>query len=286
MSEAGRFNFDPASHPRARDTLLLRVGSAAVLAPAALLTSFAGGRIFAGLVAFLCVLMAFEWARMVERAETSKVLWALGVAAAGAIALAAAGRYPLAFAVCLVGALAAAIGSKKSPLWAASGAYYFLAPAVALVWLRNDVPHGRELTLLLFAIVWSADTGGYTGGRLFGGPKLAPALSPAKTWAGLAGGVLFGAIAAWFAAPYVFPDLGPARVLAIGAGLGGASILGDIVESGFKRRHGIKDMSGFIPGHGGVLDRLDGMIFATTATAIFLYGRILAAHVSVAGALG
>ena len=268
--------------PRSKDALALRIASAAALAPAAIGASWIGGRVFAGLVGFLCVLMAFEWARMVERAELSPVFWALAAGGVAAMTLAASGRYEAAYAVCAATAAVAALASLKGsrkPEWAAFGAAYILAPCVALLWLRQGAPNGRELLLLIFAIVWAADTGGYVGGRLVGGPKLNPALSPAKTWAGAVGGIIAGAIAAALGAPRFFEEPVSPLFIAMGAGLGLVSIVGDIAESGFKRRFGIKDMSGFIPGHGGVLDRLDGMIFATIAVTAAVYGHRLFAGV-------
>jgi phosphatidate cytidylyltransferase len=263
------------SAPRARDTLILRVASAAILAPLTLLASWTGGPVFAGLVAFLCVLMAFEWARMVEGEETSTVFYALGAASAAALTLAAAGYYAYAYFAATAGAVGAYAGSRKQRGWAAFGAAFFIAPAVALLWLREEQETGAGLTLLLFAIVWAADTGGYTGGRLVGGPKLNPSISPAKTWAGAAGGLIFGALAAALAAPALLGWPADALALAVGGGLGVASIVGDMAESAIKRRFGVKDMSGFIPGHGGVLDRLDGMIFATSAMTAALYAHSL-----------
>lgn len=261
--------------PRARDTLALRIASAVALAPLTLVASWTGGAVFAGLVAFLCVLMAFEWSRMVEREETSTVFYFLCAASAAAMTLAAAGYYPYAYLAAGAGAAGAYAGSKRHRGWAAFGAAFFIAPAVALLWLRSENDAGAGLTLLLFAIVWAADTGGYVGGRLVGGPKLNPSISPAKTWAGAAGGLIFGAIAAYFAAPALLGWPVSPFVLMVGGGLGVASIVGDMAESAIKRRFGVKDMSGFVPGHGGVLDRLDGMIFATSAMTAALYAPSL-----------
>lgn len=269
-----------SSPPAAKkDSLRLRIASAAVLIPLTFAAHWAGGAAFTALVAFAVVLMAFEWSRMIEEREAGPVFWALGGASLAAMVAAGAGRYEAAYAACAIGGVIAGLLSMrgaKRPLWAAFGAAYFVAPSVALLWLRNDVANGWALTALLYSVVWAADTGGYVGGRLFGGPKLSPIVSPGKTWAGAAGGVLFGAAAA-AAAAIVFLKMEPTGVfLLAGAGLGLASILGDMAESGFKRLFGRKDMSGFIPGHGGVLDRLDGMIFATTAMAIVLYANIFA----------
>jgi len=273
----GEKSEDPirAASPRARDTLALRIASAAILAPLALLATWAGGSVFAGLIAFLCVLMSFEWARMIERSETSAIFYALGAASAAALTLAAAGYYGFAFLAAGAGGAVAFMSARANRGWAAFGAAFFIAPAVALLWLREEHEAGGGLVLLLFAIVWAADTGGYTGGRLVGGPKLSRSISPAKTWAGAAGGLVFGALAAALAAPALLGWPADGFALAVGGGLGLASIVGDMAESAIKRRFGIKDMSGFIPGHGGVLDRLDGMIFATAAMTAALYAHSL-----------
>lgn len=264
-----------AGAPRRRDSLALRIVSAAALAPLALSASWAGGPAFAALVAFLCVLMSFEWARMVERKQTSMVFYALGAASAAALTLAASGQYLYAYGAVAAGAAGAFLGAARDRGWAAFGAAFFAAPAVALLWLRESRADGAALTLLLFAIVWGADTGGYVGGRLVGGPKLSPSISPAKTWAGAAGGMALGGIAAAALAPALL-SWPTGLSFAAGAGLGLASIVGDMAESAVKRRFGIKDTSGFIPGHGGVLDRLDGMIFATSAMTAALYAHSLA----------
>jgi len=261
--------------PRGRDTLILRIASAAVLAPLTLLASWTGGPAFAALVAFLCVLMSFEWARMIEGSASSPVFYALGAASAAALTLAAAGHYRFAFLAAATGAVAAWFTSSKHRGWAAFGAAFYLAPAVALLWLRETHENGAALTLMLFAIVWAADTGGYTGGRLVGGPKLSPAISPAKTWAGAAGGMVLGGVAAAALAPSALGWDQAGLAFAVGSGLGLASIIGDMAESAIKRRFGVKDTSGFIPGHGGVLDRLDGMIFATSAMTAALYAHSL-----------
>ncbi len=180
--------------------------------------------------------------------------------------------------MCVLTGVAAAersLHGARRPLWAGFGALYILAPSVALIWLRNETARGEALVLMLFLIVWAADTGGYIAGRLVGGPKLSPAISPAKTWAGAVGGLLLGGGAGLAAAHWVWGEGDPVRYGFIGASLGVASILGDVAESAFKRMFGVKDASGFIPGHGGALDRLDGMIFATTAMAIVLYAHRL-----------
>lgn len=259
----------------------MRIASAAVLAPIAIGAAYAGGPAFAALVAFAAVIMVFEWTRMIEGREFSAVFYVLAVGSSAALAAAAADRYAPGLAACAlasVGAGAAARLTGGRTLWAAFGAVYILAPCVALLWLREAFEHGREMTLMLFLIVWAADTGGYMGGRLVGGPKMSPAVSPAKTWAGAVGGVLLGGLAGLLVSTWIYDSSNEAFYIMVGASLGLASILGDMAESAFKRTFGVKDVSHFIPGHGGALDRLDGMIFATTAMTLTLYFHMLAAR--------
>ncbi|MBI1366395.1 MAG: phosphatidate cytidylyltransferase [Alphaproteobacteria bacterium] len=257
-----------------KDSLARRAASAAVLIPIAIAALYAGGAVFAAIVAFASTLMIFEWTRMIDGRDFSASFYALALAGAGAFAFAAAGQFVWAYALCGVGALASGLAAaiaRRRWRWAAFGAAYVLAPSVALIWLRSDTENGRSLVLMLFLIVWGADTGGYMGGRLVGGPKMSPVVSPAKTWAGAAGGVIMGALAGLVTALFIFQRSETAFLVVVGASLGLASILGDTAESAFKRIFGVKDASGFIPGHGGVLDRLDGMIFATTAMSLVLY---------------
>ncbi|WDI31035.1 phosphatidate cytidylyltransferase [Hyphococcus flavus] len=254
--------------PAASRALFKRIASAAVLMPIVVFCVYAGGAYFSAMIAFASIVMIFEWSRMVERRSLSSGFYVLAVGACAVMYFAAAGSYLVALCICLSSGLGAAILSKRLigvGVWMGGAAIYIVAPCIALLWLRLDVQGGKELTFLLYAVVWAADTGAFFFGKFIGGPKISHALSPSKTWAGIGGGVLggslIGALSAWY-------FLGLSSILAffiIGGGLGAASVLGDLVESGFKRNFGLKDISGFIPGHGGALDRLDGMIFATSA---------------------
>ena len=134
---------------------------------------------------------------------------------------------------------------------------YAIPPAIALIFVREQAERGLLLTLWTLAIVWATDIGAYFAGRAIGGPKLAPRLSPNKTWAGLIGGMIaaavVGALIAWQG------DL-PAFCWITGGGLAVAAQMGDLFESWLKRRSGVKDSGKLLPGHGGVLDRLDGVV--------------------------
>jgi phosphatidate cytidylyltransferase len=161
--------------------------------------------------------------------------------------------------------------SSERRLWAAAGFGYAGAAEVASVVVRLDQTYGFVALILILLVVWVTDIGGYFAGRGIGGPKLWPRVSPKKTWAGAVGGFVASlAVAAGFAA-LGLGKTGP--VLLLGAVLSIASQLGDLFESAVKRRFGVKDSSHIIPGHGGLLDRLDGFVAAIVLAAIFGFLR-------------
>ena len=158
-----------------------------------------------------------------------------------------------------------------APSWLAIGLVYIAAPCIALVWLRAE-PHGRETIIWLLAVVWATDIGSYFAGRRLGGPKLAPRISPGKTWSGLAGGVVCAAAVGLVAA--ALPGVAhPWRLAVTSALLALVAQGGDLWESMVKRRFHAKDSGALIPGHGGVLDRLDGLMAAAVVTAALVVGE-------------
>ena len=152
------------------------------------------------------------------------------------------------------------------PLWLFAGAFYICLPCAALIWLRNDSFSGMITILWIFAIVWSADSAAYIAGRAIGGPKLAPRISPKKTWAGFIGGIGFASIVGGGFALYW--DGSPLNLALWSGAVAIASQAGDLLESIIKRHFGVKDSSQLIPGHGGVLDRVDALIIASLAVAL------------------
>ncbi len=157
---------------------------------------------------------------------------------------------------------------RPTPAALVAGIVYIAVPAVALIWLRDDAAAGRANLMFTVFIVWASDIGAYLFGRLFGGPKLAPAISPGKTWSGALGGLLC-AVAVGLAAVALYSgDAG--RAILVAAILGVVSELGDLLESGIKRHFGVKDSGGLIPGHGGLLDRLDGLMAAGPAACLLV----------------
>lgn len=154
--------------------------------------------------------------------------------------------------------------SRRS-FWTGAGLAYAVTPFIALVSLRGETSQGLHAILILFGCVWGADTFAYFTGRLIGGPKLAPAISPKKTWSGFVGGILGSVGVAYAVCLYLGYGFGVVSAM-IAAGLGLVSSLGDLFESWIKRKFGRKDSGRIIPGHGGLLDRIDGLIFAAIAT--------------------
>jgi len=253
----------------------LRLASAFLLAALALAAMIGGGAWFAAFIAAVTVAGLREWYRMVAdgRYAFYVVIGALGLLAALAAsfavpALPPGAPYLILGAAALVDLAVSAAGGGR-PLWQAAGPLYLGIPGVALLGLRAESDHGLWLVLLLFAAVWAADTGALISGKLIGGPKLAPVLSPNKTWAGFVGGTALAALAA----ALVVAVLGgsPARGAAVGTALALAGHAGDLFESWVKRRVGRKDSGHLIPGHGGVLDRIDSILFAVPVCAAFVY---------------
>lgn len=271
----GLREFDPNTI-KSSGPLVQRVLSAAFMIPVVLLAIHVGGRLFSALVAFLCILMVFEWTRMIERKPLTENFYILTAFSTLATTLAASGLYETAIISAAAGGIvsgAYAMWRKRRAIWILATPFYILIPSIALMWLRLDAPDARGLTFMLFGIVWAADTGAFLFGKFIGGPKISYALSPSKTWAGIGGGILGGGLIAPVLAFFFDVPTGMMAALFTGALLGAASVAGDLAESSFKRKFGVKDISGIIPGHGGVLDRLDGMIFATMAMTgtVFLY---------------
>jgi phosphatidate cytidylyltransferase len=255
----------------------LRLISGIVLAVAALAAVLAGGVWFAALVAAGVVLMIREWpelclagggARPLWRPRPPMVVTAFVAIALAALVLALAGQVCAAVLVAIAGVPVVALladGALSDRLLLGSGLPYIIVPAAALLWMES-APQGRLTLLWLFVVVWATDIGGYVAGKALGGPKLAPRISPGKTWAGFIGATVLaaGAGAAFVAAA---PE---ASMLRLALAAVGASLVaqgGDLLESAVKRHFAVKDSGTIIPGHGGVFDRLDGLLAAAPLLA-------------------
>jgi phosphatidate cytidylyltransferase len=243
-----------------------RIGTAAVLGPLALVCIYFGGPVFDLVVAAAAAVVAWEWCRLC--AADRVVLLAMIVLLIAAIAVTAAGRPAFALLVLSAGGALLYVLSRGNR-WLAAGALYLGLPCVALVWMRADSEIGRALVFWVFLAAWASDTGAYVCGRLIGGPKLAPAISPKKTWSGAAGGLAAaGAVGGTAMVAFGLGPMLPAVIAS--AALSVCAQAGDLLESWIKRRFGVKDTSGLIPGHGGLLDRVDSMMAASSAVALFL----------------
>lgn len=245
-----------------------RVGSAIVLAPMALGASIAGGAWAAGAAGAAAMAMSYEWARMSEPRDLRLPLALALIGTLGAIML-ASWHFPIR-AMGWLGLVAMVSAARRgrwvSALETAGGVLYVGIPCIAFLWLRADQNWGGRAILSLLLIIWTADSAAYFGGRILGGPKLLPSASPHKTWAGAAAAVLAGALAGAGCAGMF--DAAIWLWLGVGAGLAGIGLGGDLFESALKRRFGVKDASRLIPGHGGVLDRVDGLMAAVCVLAL------------------
>ena len=245
--------------------LKTRILSALVLAPPALLAVWAGGFPFAALVALAAGLMCWEWHRM-ACGGFGPAGWVAATAAVATMPLALV-EPRAALALVLFGALGStALAPSGRRGWAWWGALYAALPSLAMVWLRADPTHGAALVGWLLLVVWATDSGAYAAGRLIGGPLLMPRVSPKKTWAGLLGGMASAAlVGVGFA--WAVGVAGLTWVALAGAVVAVVAQAGDLFESWVKRRWGVKDSSAIIPGHGGVMDRVDGLLAAALAVA-------------------
>jgi phosphatidate cytidylyltransferase len=239
-------------------TVLIRIVYGVALGLPVLLIAWYGSPAFEAMVAVAVAVLAWEWFVMCGGGQAGIVGLTMGGFLVAAVGIAAEiGIWP-AIATIGIGVAIIAVIERRGT-WLSAGTLYLGVPCVALVWLRNDLSGGREIVLWLVAVVWAADIGGYVAGRLIGGRRLAPRISPNKTWAGLFGGV--GLATATSVA--VTLANGHDRLLlpaVIGGLLGIAAQAGDLAESWVKRRFGVKDSSALIPGHGGLLDRVDALM--------------------------
>jgi phosphatidate cytidylyltransferase len=275
-----------------RHNFLRRTASALVLAPLAILVAYLGGWIFAAACAATAMVVLWEWTGLMTRSDNAWRVLGPGLPALFAAAVFTQAQTPaIAIALVAVGAFLAAMtmiarprsdGLANAPGWAAAGIVYAAIVAICPVMLRGDPQAGFAILLVLFATIWSTDIFAYLVGRKIGGPLLWPAISPKKTWAGafggLAGGVVAGSIVA-YASTGTHPVVGGVLALILSIAAQG----GDLLESAVKRRFDAKDASALIPGHGGVMDRVDGLLLA--ALVAVLIGVLRFGTASPAGGL-
>lgn len=248
-----------------RSDLATRLAVALVLIALAFAALWAGGLGFWLVVTVIAILLIREWAALAGANEKGQRLsqYAISVPLAAMCPLAAGPGF-LALGLVLGAAFFLAAVTRSGQL--GGGALYVGLPVLALVWLRAQ-PDGLLLTFWAMALVWACDSGAFFAGRAIGGPKLAPRISPNKTWAGFVGGI---AGATLFALLLVlFFDL-PAALAAVTPLLAIVAQLGDLYESHLKRRAGVKDSGNLLPGHGGVMDRLDALVAVAPLAALMV----------------
>lgn len=255
----------------------VRVLTALAMMLLCILPFYVGGWIWVALVGLLAGRMLYEWVRMSDP-EGGTLATVLAVAVlVFALLYAGQGLWVAAIGVMVLGVVAAVLERLRrgGAPWTAIGLPYIIVPAVLIVMLRGDAVgfDTRGFTQLIFIIlvVIGADAGAYFGGSQFGGPKLAPSLSPNKTWSGAISGLVAGALIAVVAGLFIGLPAWLAVALAVPIVI--LSVLGDLLESTFKRRLGVKDTGTLLPGHGGLLDRLDSLMAAVVGGA-FLFMAI------------
>jgi len=248
----------------------LRVASAVVLVPAALAAAWFGGWPYLVLIAIGVALLAIEWGGMSAPVAPTRVAAAVAAAVLIAVFVGYRGNFIWAWGAIAITAAAAAViarGVAERPTDAAYGVLYIAPAALCLVWLRST-NQGHWWTMMLFAATWSADIGAFAVGSTLKGPKLWPRFSPNKTWSGFTGGLAAAMAAGSLMASLPAFQLNIWAAAFIGLTVGVATMAGDLWESALKRRFGVKDSGDLIPGHGGLLDRVDGLMFAVVVMAV------------------
>lgn len=266
----------PILRPR---SLERRLAAALVLIPVVLAALWFGSPYWDLLIAAGAAAMSWEWSRLTGggvfgwpgRLAMLAVLAALAVERLVGPAAAVGG---LAIGAAVVAAVGGATGTARRALWLAAGVAYVGLPCLAMLWLLQDHEAGFATVLWVLVLVWAIDSAAYVAGKSIGGPKLIPRVSPNKTWAGLIGGAVAAAIVGYVAADWRGQS-DPWLLAGLSAALALVEQAGDAAESAVKRHFGVKDSSGLIPGHGGMLDRVDGLVAVSLAVAGF---ELIAGH--------
>ena len=271
-------------------SLQKRLLSAAFLIPVALIALWLGGRAWAGLIFVFALAMVWEWCAICAARRQSQVAWPTGRWTLPCVVMLAATvlallpslvpinvYWPPIPCTLAVGTILAIVlawpGRQLADLWFGLGLIYVILASVAGLAIRRQAGDGFATEIWIVALGIAADTGAYVAGRSIGGPKLAPRISPSKTWAGLAGAILSAAVIGWIVS-MILAVHAPLLLILLSGALGAVAQAGDLFESFLKRHFGVKDSGRIIPGHGGVLDRVDGLmaVVLTIAGLEFLMG--------------
>ncbi|WP_204247737.1 phosphatidate cytidylyltransferase [Kiloniella litopenaei] len=264
---------DPQPKRPKKSDLLVRSLSSIILGPPVLAAVYLGSPYSDELIVLSGLILAWEWASLCYRRKIEAPGWFLVVSITGLLTLSAFGYtdffVPALLSCAIMLYLYTRFANRKSDLafWLTLGLGYLSVTTYSLLWLRNSSGNGFEIVLWILLVVWSTDIGAYFSGKSIGGPKIAPGISPKKTWAGLIGGMVSAALISYVFAE--FTGLYNPLILGLsGAGLAVISQMGDFFESHIKRRFDAKDSSNLIPGHGGLFDRVDGLL--ACALLVFL----------------
>lgn len=254
-----------------RRNLFLRIVSSLVILPPVAALLLLGGSMFALLVAVIAVCIAWEWSTLVSRGGMT-LIGSLSVTGCAGLVLCYTflPTEMLSIAIFLsVTILAGAtmLSRERDALWVVGGCIISATSCLSILWLRESEPDGLFLVTWLISIVIATDVSAYVTGRAIGGPRLAPRISPNKTWAGLLGGIVASAVVGVIFAVYT-ETTGVVALAMLSAAFACVAQCGDLLVSVVKRKFGVKDSSRLIPGHGGVLDRLDGHIAVQTLAAL------------------
>ncbi|MCO6185993.1 phosphatidate cytidylyltransferase [Rhizobium sp. L1K21] len=259
------------------EELRLRIISAVFLAIVVLAGAWMGGFYFALLAQVIALLVYYEWCTITCVVSSNLRGYALGWVLMAVLALSCLTQdvsYSLAFlfAAVLLSAIIAVF--QKASFWWPAGIAYAGLSGLSLAYIRGSDLAGLVAIIFLFAVVWGTDIAAYFVGRAIGGPKLAPRISPGKTWSGAVGGTIAGVFLSALVVMVFFrqPSL---ALLVVSFFLSVFSQIGDLFESHIKRRFGVKDSSKLIPGHGGVMDRVDGLVFASFGAFLFAIVQLL-----------
>lgn len=245
-----------------QNNLVVRLASAAILLGIALGATYVGGVIAGIVVAIFAVVVLHEWTAITGGAHR----WLpFAITIAAAIIVAGGGFLVLAVAIAIAAAIAGGVVARDG--WLPAGIIYSSAFGISLMAIRDAPGYGFAALIFVLAIVWVTDSGAFFAGRFIGGPKLWPRLSPKKTWAGAIGGLIAGVLAGAVAAAFFGVPM-TSGLVAAAIGLSVFCQLGDLFESWVKREFGAKDSGSIIPGHGGIMDRVDGLTFAAMAAVL------------------
>jgi phosphatidate cytidylyltransferase len=265
-----------AQDPKERSGLLLRVLSALVMLPVAIWIILSGGIPLFFLVSLLTVIILYEWNGICENKAFSSTFIVQSICAIVILSIQSyfASDLFTAFLICLALTVFSAVLFKNKLLWSLLGILYALLPSMAVLFIHES--NGALVVLWMMILIWSMDTGAYFVGKRIGGPKMSPKISPNKTWSGLIGGAItamvMGHVFVELTETTNVPFADDALILLILSGfLAILSQIGDLAESAVKRKFSVKDSGALIPGHGGIMDRVDGLLFVAPVIVIISF---------------